>query len=175
MIEENMNLVYFVLNKYYSQTPKDEDMVQCGMLGLVKAANYWDESKGAFSTYAVKCIRNEISREVTDRMKHVGVLSLEQECPYDDELVLMDSLGVEDDISLLENPLYDSLTDEEQFIVRYIERGYTPAEVADVLHFPLSRIYKRLRSIKLKWRRKEDEDDEVSLLYRNFWKPNSNE
>lgn len=43
-----------------------EDVYQCAMLGLFEAAQNYDESKGAFSTYAPYHIRNEINKALYD-------------------------------------------------------------------------------------------------------------
>ena len=75
-IEKNIDLVYFVVNKYYPSFSKDEDIVQCGMVGLCNAVEKW-EKKGKFSSYATKCILNEIRRELKDRAKRKVEISLE--------------------------------------------------------------------------------------------------
>ena len=75
LIEKNMNLVYFVISKYYPTFIHDEDIVQSGMLGLCKAADKWDESKSKFSTYAGRCIRNEINQEFIRRKPFSKVIS----------------------------------------------------------------------------------------------------
>lgn len=79
LIEDNMNLVYSFVYKQYPTYIHDEDIIQCGMLGLCKAAEKWDESKSQFSTFAWGCIKNEILMEFRKRAKHQGVLSLDYE------------------------------------------------------------------------------------------------
>lgn len=64
-VEENRKLVYMVINTLYRQGriwPWElEDMAQEGMIGLLKAARTYREESGVlFSTFAVKCIQNEI-------------------------------------------------------------------------------------------------------------------
>lgn len=76
-IEENINLVYFIINKYYKSYSKDEDIIQCGMLGLCKAAERWEPTKSKFSTFAGSCIRNEIKYELQARTKRQVECSLE--------------------------------------------------------------------------------------------------
>lgn len=60
--EENYNLIYFVVNKYVDMNKYNtEDLIGAGQVGYTKALNNFDESKGVkFSTYAVRCIHNEI-------------------------------------------------------------------------------------------------------------------
>ena len=62
-LEEHINLVNYVINKYYKQWIHDkdfEDLKQAGYLGLCKAKDKYDPEKGSFSTYAVIKIRGEI-------------------------------------------------------------------------------------------------------------------
>ena len=75
-IEKNIDLVYFAINKYYPSFSKDEDIIQCGMIGLCKAVDKWGQ-KGKFSSYATKCILNEIRQELKNRGKRKVEISLE--------------------------------------------------------------------------------------------------
>lgn len=61
-IVENMGLVYFVVRKYQPPSYYDEfDLVQIGMIGLIKAdKNYDEEKKVQFQTFACVCIENEL-------------------------------------------------------------------------------------------------------------------
>ena len=77
LIENNMNLVHFIIGKYYPTYRYDEDLVQCGMIGLIHAADRYDAIKGKFSTYASHCISNEIRRELKRRDKYRNEVSLD--------------------------------------------------------------------------------------------------
>ena len=68
MTEDNLNLIYFVL-KQLNMYNKDgiDEYFDVGMLGLVKGLKTYSESKGAVSTYLVKCIRNEIGIELRNQ------------------------------------------------------------------------------------------------------------
>lgn len=67
LAEDNMKLVYFVINKFYPQYSQDEDVASIGMIGLLKAAEMWEPSKGAFSTIATTAIKSEIRNELRKR------------------------------------------------------------------------------------------------------------
>lgn len=73
-----MQLVYYLVHKYYPTYAKDEDIIQSGMLGLVKAANNYDDSKSKFSTYAGVVICREIAQELKNREKEKQTISLER-------------------------------------------------------------------------------------------------
>ncbi len=67
IVSENMGLVYACANKFKGRGIEYEDLVQSGCIGLVKAAEGFDESRGfMFSTYAVPAIIGEIKRMFRD-------------------------------------------------------------------------------------------------------------
>lgn len=66
-IESNMGLVYSVANRFIGKGVDFEDLVQIGCVGLIKAVDNFDESRGfSFSTYAVPVIIGEIRQFFRD-------------------------------------------------------------------------------------------------------------
>ena len=62
-IEGNMGLVYTCAHRLKGRGMEFEDLVQAGCVGLIKAADAFDEARGAaFSTYAVPVILGEMKR-----------------------------------------------------------------------------------------------------------------
>lgn len=54
LIEENLGLVHACANKFRGRGTEYDDLFQAGCVGLIKAADGFDPSRGfAFSTYAV--------------------------------------------------------------------------------------------------------------------------
>lgn len=67
MITDNMGLVHSVANRFRGRGVDYDDLFQSGCVGLVKAVDNFDQSKGfAFSTYAVPVIMGEIKRLFRD-------------------------------------------------------------------------------------------------------------
>lgn len=68
MVTDNLGLVHHTIRRYYSwSTLEYDDLYQIGCIGLVKAANKFDETLGfQFATYAVKLIYGEIKRYLRD-------------------------------------------------------------------------------------------------------------
>lgn len=67
MITDNIGLVHSVANRFRGRGADYDDLFQSGCVGLVKAVDNFDESKGfAFSTYAVPVIMGEIRRIFRD-------------------------------------------------------------------------------------------------------------
>ena len=67
LVEENMGLVYTVVRRFLGRGCEQEDLVQIGCIGLLKAIDNFDTSFDVrFSTYAVPMITGEIKRFLRD-------------------------------------------------------------------------------------------------------------
>ncbi len=61
LIEHNLRLVAYIVNKHYSESRDTEDLISIGTIGLIRAAETFDPAKDiSFSTYASTCIQNQI-------------------------------------------------------------------------------------------------------------------
>ena len=64
LITDNVKLVYYIyekLSKNKITLRYKDDIVSEGMIGLIKAARNFDETKGCkFATFAARCIQNEM-------------------------------------------------------------------------------------------------------------------
>ena len=100
LIERNLRLVAHVIKKYYIASRDHEDLISIGTVGLIKAISTFDVSKGArLSTYAARCIENEILMHFRSIKKTVCEVSLSD--PLDSEketnnLALMDVICTDD-------------------------------------------------------------------------------
>ncbi len=66
-IAKNVGLVHSCCSKFKGKGIEYDDMYQAGCIGLIKAVNGFDESRGLmFSTYAVPVILGEIKRMFRD-------------------------------------------------------------------------------------------------------------
>lgn len=74
LVQANLRLVVSIAKKYTGQGVLFMDLVQEGSLGLIKAANRFDYSKGfKFSTYATWWIRQTIVRAIANNSKVIRV------------------------------------------------------------------------------------------------------
>ncbi|AWZ48430.1 hypothetical protein C3495_06195 [Clostridiaceae bacterium 14S0207] len=73
-VEQHLGLVGMVIKKYFPKRELSyEELFQIGSIGLVKAANDFDERRNVkFSTYAVFKIRCEILRYFREDKWHIG-------------------------------------------------------------------------------------------------------
>jgi RNA polymerase sigma factor (sigma-70 family) len=164
LIEENMNLVYHVIHKYYPTFIRDEDVVQEGFLGLCQAADRYEEGKSKFSTYASTVILNQIRLYFKRELKHPEKLSLEYEIHDKDggTTMLHDIIADEQGIKMFDyverDDFIDSLTDAEQSIVALTKEGLTQSEIGERLGVSQQAVQQKTNRIKAKWRKLNEED-----------------
>jgi len=85
LINHNLRLVVHVVKKY-NQTEEADDLISVGSLGLIKAINTYKLGHGTqFSTYAARCIENEILMLIRANKKHKFNMSIEDVLGTDDE------------------------------------------------------------------------------------------
>jgi len=78
LIRHNLRLVAHVVKKYNGAAEAD-DLLSCGTIGLIKAVNTFKPEKGTqISTYAARCIENEILMFLRVNKKHQNVGSLNE-------------------------------------------------------------------------------------------------
>lgn len=86
LIEHNLRLVAHVVKKYTVPGYSPEDLVSVGTLGLIKAINsYKIEAQTPLSTYAARCIENEVLMLLRASKKHKGDVSLSEPIGMDGE------------------------------------------------------------------------------------------
>ena len=102
LIRHNLRLVAHITKKYYAQPCDQEDLISIGTIGLMKAVDTFDSTRKArFSTYASRCIENEILMYFRSQRKLQGEVSLTETLETGGDgnsLSLMDVLAVDDDL-----------------------------------------------------------------------------
>ena len=148
LIEHNLRLVAHIAKKYQNVDEDMEDLISIGTIGLIKAIDSFDAGKGKLSTYASRCIDNELlmllrakkktSREVslydpigTDREgNEINLLDIiEQE-----QVDVIDRMEVEDRLRRLSGLIHERLSEREKAIIMlryglFSEREITQREI----------------------------------------------
>lgn len=100
-------LVYHTAKQYikvctYDRAVDIEDLAQAGYMGLIKAVQTYDESKGAFSTWTGLYIKMEIRKVLglsrRDQRADHGAASLDEMLPGAEDITLLDTLESADNI-----------------------------------------------------------------------------
>ena len=174
LIEHNLRLVAHIIKKYYGAQGEQDDLVSIGTIGLIKAVNTFDPDKNIrLSSYASRCIENEILMHFRSAKKRAGDISLDETIDTDKDgnpLTLMDIMAVEDTIldeldfklnsRKLRQYIEEELTDREKKIIllRYGLDGREPmtqknvAKLMDISRSYVSRIEtKALKKLKKRY------------------------
>ena len=166
MILCNYGIVFSVM-KNLSIPLTDEDMFQTGIIGLLKAINTFDASKGySFSTYAFPIVRNELLMEFRKSKKSVNAaFSLDDNVDIGNgesvsyAEMIADRKDYEENTvnSMLAQQIFEELSPREQriFIMFFVE-GKTQREISEALGITqsyISRIIKGIGKIKKKGRK----------------------
>ena len=76
LIERNLRLVAHIAKKYQNVDEDMEDLISIGTIGLIKAVSSFDAGKGKLSTYASRCIDNELLMLLRTKKKSSREVSL---------------------------------------------------------------------------------------------------
>ena len=114
LVEYNLRLVAHIAKKYQSTNRNTEDIISIGTIGLIKAINTYDKSKGSrLATYASRCIENEILMRLRQERKESREISLYEPIGTDkegNEISLMDIISTEDENTLNNLIISDNIT-----------------------------------------------------------------
>lgn len=132
LIERNQRLVAHIVKKYNSSDKDIDDLISIGTIGLIKAIDTFDMSKGIrLATYASRCIENELlmllrgekkqSKEVyyyepigADKEgNEINLLDIIENVDVD----IVENLELKRNIKLLYTLVNEVLTDRERQII----------------------------------------------------------
>ena len=153
LIERNLRLVAHVAKKYQGNGEELEDLISIGTIGLIKAISTFNSERSArLSTYAARCIDNELLMMLRARKKCSREVSLYEPIGTDregNEIQLFDviEMGEEDvhrrlekkeDVIRLYQKVESELSARERIVLKlryglYNEEEYTQREIAKML------------------------------------------
>lgn len=159
LILHNLRLVAHVIKKYNFSDMEQEEFISIGIVGLIKAIDSFDDSKGIrLATYASRCIDNEILMVLRTNKKLSREVFMNDPIGHDkegNEIHLLDILIAPDgepgsnlirsEQLLRLRKALDSLADERERDILYLRYGfygdcqYTQREIAEM--YGISRSY----------------------------------
>lgn len=134
LIRHNLRLVAHIAKKYKNSNIDTDDLISIGSIGLMKAIKTFTYEKGnSFSTYASRCIENEILMTFRSDKKNVNAV-------YLDDVISVDKDG--NNLSL-----YEILKDNEPSVDTKVENKVIYKKIEEVL---LKKLNKREQEIIIK-------------------------
>ena len=178
ILKEYTKLLDFNAQKYYLLGGEQEDLVQEGVLGLLKAIKYYDETKSSFSSFANLCIRREmitaikransqknmILNEAVKNNKKIEKLEYEEESYELDnyeslEATPEEAVLLKEKIEEFKKFSVDNFSKFEKEVLNYLLRGYSYREIAQILTRDLKSIDNTIQRIRKKseeWIKEEE-------------------
>ena len=148
LVMSHMNLVRFIANKFKNRGEPLDDLLQVGYLGLLKAIDRFDPSRGLeFTTFATPTIMGEIKRHFRDKGWSVRVPRRLQE-------------------------LSAKVTQATEVLTGQLQRSPTVEEIAEYLEVSVDEVLEAMESssayssVPLEAPMGGDEDDAPSILDR---------
>ena len=176
LIEHNLRLVAHIAKKYYADENDRDDLVSIGTVGLIKAVDSFDPTKGIrLSSYASRCIENEILMFFRSAKKTAQDVSLNDPIDTDTDgntLTLLDTIATDDhilediDLRMKVRQLYDAVKtrlsprEREIILLRYGltgQRSLVQREVAKKLNISRSYVSRLEKKALQKLRKAFDE------------------
>ncbi len=164
LIEHNLRLVAHIVKKFDAKDDTD-DLISIGTIGLIKGIDsYKNNKKTKITTYAARCIQNEILMYYRSNKNRNKTISLNDTIGYDKEgneinLIdiikdkqtdLFDKLAIKNNVLLLNKYLKLLNAREKEIIIKryglYNQKEMTQKEIAKYLKISrsyVSRIEKR--------------------------------
>ena len=165
LIEHNLRLVAHIVKKYDTKEAMTDDLISIGTIGLIKGIDtYNGDRKTKITTYAARCIQNEILMHFRSQKKYGPTVSLNDAIGHDKEgneinlidvikdknVDLFETLDLKNNINLLKRYLKLLNKREKEIIIKRYglnnTKDMTQKEIADELKISrsyVSRIEKR--------------------------------
>lgn len=158
IIEANIRFVKYLVEDFNCDFDQKEELFQVGLIGLIKAVDTFDIDKGfSFSTYAKKCIMNEISmyfRKNNKDENHLNDLN-----DFSDIDLEENYIEQEEKIIILKM-IKDLPEREREIILMYFGfygKLYTQLEIANKFGIDQSYVSRIIKRIIIKFRKEIDD------------------
>lgn len=149
IIAEYKNLIFLSIKNYFLIGADEEDLVQEGMIGLIKAVHAYKKGKASFKTFAMLCIKRQILTAIksSNSLKNSALNlasgnNLENEegieiypkelflsTKYNPEEIFLSKEKINEFGKFVEN----NFSSFEKEVFNYMVKGYTYKEIAEKL------------------------------------------
>lgn len=128
LIQRNLRLVAHIVKKYQGAAEELDDLISIGTIGLIKAIQTFDVKKASrLSTYAARCIENELLMLLRSKKKSSKEVSLYEPIGTDkegNEISLLDVIETEP-VDVVKNY---SLKQDTDYLYQLLPKILSPRE-----------------------------------------------
>lgn len=153
MFEKYQYLVPIIARPYFLAGAEKEDLQQEGRIGLLYAVRSYRESEGVkFTTYACRCIKNQILRAVANAAANSNSILTKAESLENIDVADITEDAIVDTVyyrSLLELFLKNVASDDRKVIELYLE-GYTYKEISEKLDVAVKSVDNTIQRVRRK-------------------------
>ena len=119
LIEHNLRLVAHIVKKYDNAKEDTDDLISIGTIGLIKGVDSYSKKKNTrLTTYAARCIENEILMYFRNNKKRSKDISINESIGYDkegNEIAILDILKTPYDDFALDIHRDDNISDLKMY------------------------------------------------------------
>lgn len=120
LIEHNLRLVAHIVKKYDNKNEDTDDLISIGTIGLIKGVDsYSKKNNTRLTTYAARCIENEILMYFRNNKKRSKDISINESVGFDkegNEITILDILKTPTPDFALDLHKEDNITDLKKYL-----------------------------------------------------------
>ena len=161
LVENNHNLIYGYLHK---NDLNFDDYYDIAAIGLCKASMGYKSVMGEFSTYAYKCIGNEVNHYLRCNVNGKTKIPIKELISYDVNILeddgnesiadrIYNNNDIEEDIIISIDYLsfITLLNEKEQLVIEHLQDGLKQCQIAKEIGCTQQNISLTVKKIKEKW------------------------
>ena len=126
LIEHNLRLVAHIVKKYDTKNEDTDDLISIGTIGLIQGLDSYSKKKNTrLTTYAARCIENEILMHFRNNKKRSKDISINESVGFDkegNEITILDILKTPAPDFALDLHKEDNITDLKAYFTVLTDR-----------------------------------------------------
>ncbi|KAF2961187.1 sigma-70 family RNA polymerase sigma factor [Fervidobacterium sp. 2310opik-2] len=162
IIEKYYPMVVRIASQFYAPWAEFDDIVQNGLIGLIKAIYYFEENKSSFSTFAWRSIESEIKTFITYQNRKKNKMlsdSTSMDSVFDDVDDEQIDYFVADEntstnvvkktiLSIVHEEILEKLNEEETQIFELWLDGYSYKEIEEMVGVNFKKVDNTVQKVK---------------------------